>query len=207
MQNRYRARAKKMLIIHTGTNDLPDDMNSIKKLKKVVQSIHDIDVNQEIKVAFFGIINREDNNFAEKIKDRNTKLESYCKSKSFAFINNSKLDSSSLNRGRLYLNRKGTGLLCTNFVNCVKTFWVPRERVVYKGNISDLADKSNIGKLKELRLNNPKNILFAYVNINSIRNKFKNFCSLLADKIDIHTIAETKLDGSFPTNQFMIKGS
>ena len=92
----------KMLIIHTGTNDLPDDMNTIKKLKKVVQSIHEIDVNQEIKVAFSGIINREDNNFAEKIKDRNTKLESYCKSKGFVFINNSKLDGSSLYKGRLH---------------------------------------------------------------------------------------------------------
>ena len=76
---------QKMLIIPTGINDLPDDMNTIKKLKKVVHSIHEIDVNQEIKVAFSGIINREDNNFAEKIKDRNTKLESYCKSKRFRF--------------------------------------------------------------------------------------------------------------------------
>ena len=112
----------KMLIIHTGTNDLPDDMNTIKKVKKVVKSIREIHVNQEIEVAFSCIINREDNNFAEKIKNRNTKLESHCKSKGFVFINNLKWDSSSLNRGRLQLNRKGTGLLCKNFAKCVKAF-------------------------------------------------------------------------------------
>ena len=112
----------KMLVIHTGTNDLPDDMNTIKKVKKVVQSIREIDVNQEIQVAFSGTINREDNNFAEKIEERNTKLESYSKSKGFVFVNNSKLDSSSLNRGPLLLNRKGTGLLCKNFAKCVKAF-------------------------------------------------------------------------------------
>ena len=61
-----------MLLIQTGTNDLPDDMNTIEKVKKVVQSIHEIDVNQEIQVAFSGIINREDNNFTEKIEVRNT---------------------------------------------------------------------------------------------------------------------------------------
>ena len=66
-------------------NDLPDDMNTTKKVKKVVQSIRETDVNQEIQVAFFGIINREDNNFAEKIEKHNTKLESYCKSKGFIF--------------------------------------------------------------------------------------------------------------------------
>ena len=78
--------------------------------------------------------------------------------------------------------------------------------MVYKDDISDLANKSNIDKLKELRVNNPKNFLFAYLNINSIKDKFENLCSLLADKVDILTIAETKPDGSFPTNQFLIKG-
>ena len=78
--------------------------------------------------------------------------------------------------------------------------------MVYKDDISDLANTSNIDKLKELRLNNLKNILFAYLNINSVRNKFENVCCLLADKFDVVTIAETKLDSSFPTNQFLIKG-
>ena len=82
----------KMLILHTGTN-------AVKKVKKVVQSICEIAINQEIQVAFSGIINRIDNNFAEKIKDRNNKLESYCQSEDFVFISNSKLDSSNLNRG------------------------------------------------------------------------------------------------------------
>ena len=48
--------------------------------------------------------------------------------------------------------------------------------------------------------------MFAYLNINSIMNKFENICSLLADKVDILTIVETKPDGFFPTNQFLIKG-
>ena len=78
--------------------------------------------------------------------------------------------------------------------------------MVYKDDISDLANTSNIDKLKELRLNNLKNILFAYLNINSVRNKFENVCCLLADKVDVVTITETKRDSSFPTNQFLIKG-
>ena len=65
----------------------------------MVQSICEIAVNQEIQVVFSGIFNRKDNNFAEKIKDRNNKLESYCQSEDFVFISNSKLDSSNLHRG------------------------------------------------------------------------------------------------------------
>ena len=48
--------------------------------------------------------------------------------------------------------------------------------------------------------------MLAYLNINSIRNKSENLYSLLADTVDVLTIAKTKLDGSFPTNQFLIKG-
>ena len=47
--------------------------------------------------------------------------------------------------------------------------------------------------------------MFAYLNINSIRNNFENLCSLLADKVDILTIVETKFDGFFPTNHYLTK--
>ena len=39
-----------------------------------------------------------------------------------------------------------------------------------------------------------------------MRNKFENLYSLLADKVVKLTIAKTNLDGTFPTNQFLISG-
>ena len=45
----------------------------------------------------------------------------------------------SLNRGRLHLNRKGTGLLCKTLLSVLKFF---------KYNISEYANESNIDKLK-----------------------------------------------------------
>ena len=41
-----------MLVIHAGKNDLSNGMNTINKVKKVVQSIREIDVNQEIQIVF-----------------------------------------------------------------------------------------------------------------------------------------------------------
>ena len=64
----------------------------------------------------------------------------------------------------------------------------------------------NLDQLKKLRLGNTKNILFAYLNIISIRSKFEIFFGLLADTFDILTITENKLGDSCPTNQFLIKG-
>ena len=57
-----------------------------------------------------------------------------------------------------------------------------------------------------LLIANPKKIILSYIKINSIRNKFHDFVSLLQGSVDVLVIAETKLDSSFPTSQFMIPG-
>ena len=58
--------------------------------------------------------------------------------------------------------------------------------------------------LKALHLQNPKNIIFSYININSIRNKFGSLCSLTSSHVDILSIPETKLDYSIPIAQFLM---
>ena len=55
-------------------------------------------------------------------------------------------------------------------------------------------------------MKNPKNIIFSYININSIQNKFDNLCDLISKNVDILSVAETKLDASFPNLQFLIPG-
>ena len=49
-------------------------------------------------------------------------------------------------------------------------------------------------------------IIFAHININSIRNKFNLLTDNISDKIDILMISETKLDNSFPKSEFLLPG-
>ena len=58
--------------------------------------------------------------------------------------------------------------------------------------------------LKAVCIQNPKNIIFSYININSIPNKFGSLCSLISSHVDILSIPETKLGYSFPNAQFLI---
>ena len=60
--------------------------------------------------------------------------------------------------------------------------------------------------LFDLKSNNPSNLNVAYLNINSVRNKFQNFKEIINGNVDIFTIAETKLDGSFLISQFELEG-
>ena len=72
--------------------------------------------------------------------------------------------------------------------------------------IKSLDDHSDFFEMENLRLKNPKNTMFSYLNINSVRNKFKNMSSLISEKVEILIVAKTKLDSSFPTAQFLIPG-
>ena len=56
--------------------------------------------------------------------------------------------------------------------------------------------------IRKQRLEYPKNVIFGHLNINSLRNKFASISALMKRKNDIFLINETKLDESFPSNQF-----
>ena len=47
--------------------------------------------------------------------------------------------------------------------------------------------------------------MIGHININSIRNKFEILRSMLSELLDVLMITETKLDDSFPEQQFHIK--
>ena len=61
-------------------------------------------------------------------------------------------------------------------------------------------------KLREIKVKNPDNPSLAYINVNSIRNKHSDLFTFLDFNINILTIAETKLDCTFPTAQFIAEG-
>ena len=60
--------------------------------------------------------------------------------------------------------------------------------------------------LKALHLKSVNKMIIAYLNKNSLRNKFEILIFLIKDNTDVLMISETKLDQGFPTNQFMING-
>ena len=57
-----------------------------------------------------------------------------------------------------------------------------------------------------MKSQSPNKLTLGHLNINSIRNKFDCVKFVIDNKIDIFLVSETKLDDSFPTVQFLIKG-
>ena len=61
-------------------------------------------------------------------------------------------------------------------------------------------------KLNVARPQNSNQILIAHLNSNSLTNKFEILNETITSKVDILLISKTKLDSSFPLNQFYING-
>ena len=59
---------------------------------------------------------------------------------------------------------------------------------------------------KELKAKNEDSLIIAHLNINFIQNKLEALRTLVQGKVDILVISETKLDESFPLNQFTLEG-
>ena len=72
--------------------------------------------------------------------------------------------------------------------------------------IKDISDDDPSIVLNQLRGKNTNRLIIGNLNINSLQNKFNAVRSLIQGKIDIFMLSETKIDDSFPLNQFVIEG-
>ena len=88
--------------------------------------------------------------------------------------------------------------------------FIPRDQVHCPTNIGDdpvLRKFDNPHAfLKSLKISNPTRLTIGHLNINSVRNKFEELKWLIIGNLDIFVITESKLDDTFPTNQFHIDG-
>ena len=129
--------------------------------------------------------------FQNKISN---KLQNYCNSAGIDFIDNSNIERSCLNKGKLDLRRKAIVALAKDLCRFASSFpvdWIitGHEGTFIKYEGSFLDNHSAISEMKNLRLKNPKNLTFWYLNINSVWNKFKNMSTLISKSDDILIVA------------------
>ena len=110
------------LVIHTGTNDMTNDVNALKYVRKLVKIIREIDVDKEIKIGFPSVTCRTDKNLEQERMEINTKLKKYREGKGFIFAENNNINESGLNNSNLYLNKKGAMIFSQNIKRSLHQF-------------------------------------------------------------------------------------
>ena len=106
-------------MIHTGTNDLTNGVNTRKEIRKLVKCVGDLDIDKKVNIGFSSVISRSGRNLGQEIRDLNLKLKRYCEGNNFLFVDNVNVEESCLNNSKLHLNDKGTNILCQNIKNSI----------------------------------------------------------------------------------------
>ena len=75
-----------------------------------------------------------------------------------------------------------------------------------RNNLNENTADSLFFEVKSYKLENPKNITRSHLNVSSLSNKFISIEELIKSKLDIFLVSETKIDHSFPNQQFSIDG-
>ena len=104
-----------VVIVHCGTNDIPNNINTVKKIKKLVKEIEENNHENIPQVVISSIIKRYDQDYNEEIQSINDKLQRFCTSKGLSFNFNNNTDKSCLKKGKVRLNRRGSSFLANNF--------------------------------------------------------------------------------------------
>ena len=103
------------------------------------------------------------------------------------------------------MNPNGLGTNIINGdLNSYETSKTPDVLTRETSNILNNSEPNNI--LNKIRTSNVNRLIIGQLNINSLRNKFDALRTIISGKIDILVITESKLDETFPTNQFLIDG-
>ena len=66
-------------------------VNTMKKVRKCVEVIQELDNTENIQIGFSSIIQRTDKDFSNEIKEISIKLKNYCYVKGFIFVDNDNL--------------------------------------------------------------------------------------------------------------------
>ena len=76
------------LVIHTRTNDLTNDVTTMKEIRKIVKCVRDLDKDKKVNIGFSSVISKSDRNLGQEIRDLNLKLKRYREGNNFLFVDN-----------------------------------------------------------------------------------------------------------------------
>ena len=131
----------------------------------------------------------------------NHRLKNYCSQTNIEYIENNNIEEENLGEKKLHLNKRGNTIFANNLLKFLRSnFWDVEflncfvESEEYKSDRLDISsDDPSFSSLKSVWWKNLRRIIFAHLNINSLRNKFDSLVDQIKGNVDILLISETKL--------------
>ena len=104
------------LILHVGTNDITNSIDTLKHLKSICTFIKDH--SSQTKISLSSVLFRADKKgIDKKVKILNKKLSTFCNENNLKFVDNRVIVNGHLSKKKLHLNQNGRSVLAKNFNN------------------------------------------------------------------------------------------
>ena len=108
------AKKTENIILHIGTNDLTNNIDTIPNLN----SIFDYIISENVRPIFSEILIRHDKpNIANRVHTLNKKIQALCKSRNIRYLEHKEINDTCLSRKKLHLNQKGESTLAQSIKN------------------------------------------------------------------------------------------
>ena len=108
------------IIIHIGTNDITNGINSLNSVKEIVKNVKKCSPNT--KVVFSSMLPRKDKKeISKKVADIDSNLKNYCQQKHLNFIDDSSILEKHLGNRKLHLNKRGNSILDNIFIKYLRS--------------------------------------------------------------------------------------
>ena len=108
-----------VLIIHGGTNDLTNDIDTTKSIENMNKLIKKISPNTKFVVS--KLIRRKDKaGMEKKVNDLNASIERSCKQMNVETLSNDNIMEGNLSTKKLHLNKSGNSKLAQNLIKFVR---------------------------------------------------------------------------------------
>ena len=108
------------LIVHAGTNDITNGINSLNCAKKIIKKVKQISPNT--KVVFSSLITRKDKKDQDKkVVEVNSRLKDFWAQKNIYFIDSMNMKEEHLGNKKLHLNKRENTVLANNLLKYLKS--------------------------------------------------------------------------------------
>ena len=119
------------------------------------------------------------------------------------YVDNNNIIDADLYVDGLHLVESGSVKLANNILRVLNNNW---QYSTEDPNHAFDSSQEGINLLHKIRVKNTDNIIVGNLNAAYLPNKIDELRFVVKDKVDILILTETKLDDSYPTNQFTIDG-
>ena len=99
-------RKPELVIIHSGTNDITDDKDTILFLDKAIDLVQKDSPNTEVAISLPIMRKDKEGRYSKKLRDLKRRIQKHCTDKDIALIDNDNITHDGLGIKGLHLNRK-----------------------------------------------------------------------------------------------------